>query len=835
MQLSLYELANITDGQLLGAGNVFSVGSVTTDSRRVGRHALFVALQGERFDGHDFVEHAFASGAQAALVSRAWFERVCPTVTDRSWVVVEDTLRALQNLGRWWRNLFPGLVVAVTGSNGKTLVKDALVELLAPSVSCAGTMGSWNSQMGVPLALLQMPQDVQTWVCEAGVSRIGEMERLQRILKPNFGILTNVGMAHIAGFGSRESIAREKMRLFSEISENGWVLLPAGEPILDPLAGALRCRVYRVGTPSDGRIPCMTEVHPAEGGLFARICFPDGSVHGVVLPTMSRELAHDLEMAIAAAWLLGAQASDIVRGIGALRMGPTRMEIWRSPFGATLINDACSSDPISVEAALRTLNTVANGPGRKVFVFGGMRELGEQSLQEHGHIGELAARHGVDWLILPESEMLDTTAEAFRQHTQAGTVLRYTRGRELTSILQNRVESGDTILFKGPRGNDIASLASEVFESIAPNRLVVDLESIAENIRIFRRHVGHDRMILAMIKALGYGSDMPRLSLELERMGVDMLGVSTPDEGAQLRRLGCRVPILVMLATPEEAGKIVRHRLTPVITGESLVEPIAREAQKWGRSVDIHLKVDTGMGRMGIAPDRLDAVAARVAGLPQLRITGLMTHFGCADDPREDAFTRAQMERFEKAIAILRKRGLQNFICHAAATAAAVRFPEAHYDMVRIGLGLYGFYPGEAVRQLPLRMAISLVTRIVEVRDMPAGARLGYGGTFVVPPGGARIGLVPMGYHDGIPWSLGNRGRLRVAGKEAPIVGRVSMDSLMLDITRLPEAQRGSDVLVFGQHEGTCVRPEDLAAETDTIVYELLTRIGPRVQRIFRG
>ncbi len=834
--LSLYELANITDGRLLGAGNVFSIGSVTIDSRRVGSHALFVALKGERFDGHDFVDHAFANGAQAALVSDVWFNRVKPPVTDRTWVVVEDTLKALQALGRWWRGIFPGLVVAVTGSNGKTIVKDALVELLAPAVPCAGSVGSWNSQMGVPLALLQMPLDVQTWVCEAGVSRIGEMDPLERILRPNFGILTNVGMAHIAGFGSREAIAREKMRLFSGISENGWVLVPAGEPLLAPLLDSLRCRVYRVGgAASSAGIPCLTEVHPGPGALFGRLCFPDGGMHVVGLPTLSRELVCDLEMAIAAAWLLGTPPEDIVRGIPALRMGPTRMEIWRSPFGATLINDACSSDPISVESALRTLNSVASGPGRKIFVFGGMRELGEQSLQAHAHIGELAARHGVDWLILPESPPLDETAQAFERHAPAGLVLRYAKSRELTALLQNRVESNDTLLFKGPRGNDIAAVAREVFEAIAPNRLVVDLEAIAENIRIFRRLVGPNRLILAMIKALGYGSDMPRLSLELERMGVDMLGVSTPDEGTQLRRLGCRVPILVMIATPEEAGKIVRHRLTPVITSENLVDPVAQEAARWGRVVDVHIKVDTGMGRMGILPERLDALLSRVMSHSSLRITGLMTHFGCADDPREDALTREQMARFERAQALLHRRGLQDFVSHAAATSAAIRFPQAHYDMVRIGLGLYGLYPGEAAQTVQLRMAVALVTRIVDVREPAPGSRLGYGGTFVVPETGARIGLVPMGYHDGIPWTLGNRGRLWVAGKEAPIVGRVSMDSLMLDITHLPEAQRGSDVLVFGQHEGTCVRPEAVAAETGTIVYELLTRIGPRVQRIFRG
>ncbi len=835
--LSLYELANLTDGQLLGAGNVFTIGSVSTDSRRMRAHALFVALPGARCDGHDFVDQAFSGGAVAALVSRKWHASRPPEETaalDRTYVVVEDPLRALQDLGRWWRQRYPGLVVAVTGSNGKTIVKDALVELVSSVMPCAGSVGSYNSQMGVPLALLQMPADAQVWVSEAGVSRTGEMERLERMLRPNFGVLTNVGLAHLAGFGSREAIAREKMRLFLDIPETGWVLVPRGEPLLEPLVGALRCRVLEYGGDCD-ELPYFCEMHPAPGGLSVRVRFPDGSAHPVLLPTPSRELASDLEAATCAAYLLGVPPAELVRRLPALAPAQTRMEIWHSPFGTTLINDACSADPISVEAALRTLNGVASALGKKIFVFGGMRELGDRGIEAHVHIGELAAMHGVDLLVLPEAPQLDATADAYRAHALHPEVVRYARPRELTVRLQHKVRSGDTILFKGPRGTDIAGIAHQVFEAIAPNRLVVDLEAIAENVRIFRGLVGPDRQILAMIKALGYGSDMPRLSLELEKMGVDQLGVSTPDEGAALRRLGARLPILVMIGAPEEAGKLVRYRLTPVIASESLIEPLAAEAQQWGRVIDVHLKVDTGMGRMGILPARLPAVVARVLKTPGLRVTGLMTHFGCADDPAEDAFTRQQLERFAAARDELRRQGVNDFTAHAAATSAAVRFPEAHHDMVRIGLGLYGLYPSEAVRRLELRMAVSLVSRIVEVRELAAGARLGYGGTFVVPEGGARIGLVPMGYHDGVPWTLSNRGELWVAGKPAPIVGRVSMDSLMLDITAIPEAERGSDVLVFGAHEGMVVRPEEVAARTDTIVYELLTRIGPRVQRIFRG
>jgi alanine racemase/UDP-N-acetylmuramoyl-tripeptide--D-alanyl-D-alanine ligase len=343
---------------------------------------------------------------------------------------------------------------------------------------------------------------------------------------------------------------------------------------------------------------------------------------------------------------------------------------------------------------------------------------------------------------------------------------------------------------------------------------------------------------MGMVKALGYGSALVELPQVLAQLGLDWLGVAAPDEGVALREKGIAQPLLALLCSPQEARKIVEHRLTPAVHSFDLVAPLATAAQAQGEILDVHLKVDTGMRRLGVMPEQLPDLARQVTETGWLTVTGVMTHFGCAENPAQDDLTRAQLARFREAVAEVKGMGHTDIISHAAATGAAARFPESHFDMVRIGLGLYGLYPSPAVAQAPnlrLELAVSLVTRLLEVRTYSRGDRIGYGATYEVPRDGFRAGILPFGYHDGLPRCLSNRGFVLVNGQRAPLVGRVSMDSAVLDLSKIPEAQPGTEVLVYGKHGGHELRPEEVAAQADTISYELLTRIGPRVQRVFIG
>jgi Alr-MurF fusion protein len=843
------------------------VEAIAIDTRRMTPQSLFVALPGRLVDGHAYLAQAATGGAAAALVAAG-----TPAVAGLPSIAVASPLAALQRLAAWYRRAHLGTVVAITGSNGKTVVKDALYNQLAGTFQVAASPGSFNSQLGVPLAVLAAPPGTPLAVFEAGISAPGEMATLADILAPDCGILTNVGLAHIAAFTGREQLAREKLSLFAAIG--GWLLLPGGDPEIAAQAARLACRL--VPYPDDPLLPRLAgrlpdgagstdgadpaappngAAHltpaggPAGGGLSERleILFPSGARHRVRVRTRSAEIVDDLMMAIGAAHLLGVSDDHIVASLQDYAPPPTRLEVWRSPSGITLVNDLVSADPISVRAALRTTSELSRPDRRKLFVFGGMRELGQRAAAEYAAVGALAGEYRFDTLLLvepqapaalPSAGEMEPTRQAYLEAYPQGEALAVDSVAAVRQELRRRLAPGDTLLLKGPRHSGIDAAALDLVDAMAPNRLIVDLAAVAGNIAAFRRACGPRTRIMAMVKAVAYGSDLVRLSSWLSEAGIEHLGVSTADEGAELRRAGIRLPILVTLPTAEEAEKLARFDLTPALYSFALVAPLAAAARAL-RPADlpltIHLKLDTGMHRVGVAPDQAVPLA-RAAVAAGLRVTGVMTHLASADDPSADDDTRRQLARFDTARAALAAAGFHDLLTHAAATAAAARFPQARYDMVRLGLGLYGLYPSPAVAQaLPLQLAVTLLSRIAEVRTLTRGDRVGYNGTYLVDRDHVRAGILPLGYHDGIPWSLSNRGAALVAGHPAPILGRISMDSLVVDLTNAPAATAGEEALLFGTHHGALLRPEAVAATAGTIPYELLARLGPRIQRVYVG
>jgi len=863
------------------------VEAVAVDSRRLPRQSLFVALRGRQADGHDFLGQAAAHGAVAALVRADTPPAGLPTVA------VDSPLAALQRLAAWYRRAHLGRVVAITGSNGKTIVKDALHAQLLGTFSTAASPGSFNSQLGVPLAVLAAAPGTAVAVFEAGISAPGEMAALREILAPDCGILTNVGLAHIAAFADRRHLAREKLSLFAAMTgrpaspDLGWLLLPDGDEIVAEEAAHLPCR--RVGFPGDPSLPRLSgrrvvdEISrppgppggpgAAFGGEELEVRFPSGSVRRLRVRTRSAEIVEDVLLAVGAAHLLGVPEERIAASLRDYVPPPTRLEVWRSPAGVVLVNDLVSADPISVRAALRTTSELAAGGGRKVFVFGGMRELGPSAAAEYAAIGALAGEYRFDALLLIDQEggggELAATRDSYLAAHPGGDAAVLADVEAVRRRLRALLAPGDTLLLKGPRHSGIAAAAVDFMEAMAPNRLIVDLGAVAGNIASYRRAFDqrsaprppaggrgsggrqsrHSLLvgaaaapgtrILAMVKALAYGSELVRLSSWLSEAGIDHLGVSTADEGVELRRAGIRLPILVTLPTPEEAAKLARFELLPAVYSFALVEPLAaatRAALPPGSRLAVHLKVDTGMHRVGVAPGEALPLARAVSATGALRVTGLMTHLASAEDPAADADTRRQLALFDQARGELAAAGFGGLLCHAAATAAAARFPEARYDMVRLGLGLFGLYPSAAVESaIPLQLAVTLLSRIAEVRTLARGDRVGYGGTHTVTAERLRVGVLPLGYHDGIPWSLSNRGAVLVDGRPAPILGRISMDSMVVDLSAAPKAAAGSEALLFGVHHGAVLRPEEVAAQAGTIPYELLARLGPRVQRVYVG
>jgi alanine racemase len=802
---------------------------VSTDSRAVSPNTLFIALKGQQTDGHLFVQDAFRNGAAAALVSSA---RVGSIKVETDWplIVVPDPLRALQLLAKWHRREFIDKVLAITGSNGKTIVKDALKTLLARRPLLASP-GSYNSQLGLPLAVLSAEKPEALGILEVGVSEPGEMAALEEIASPNYGILTNIGMAHFASFGSRAAIAREKMALFSRIPKDGWLLLPANEPTVEEHVRRMQCPVYFVG--SDPQVLSLTPVSLTEDGQALELSVPSRGRLEVRVKTRSPEMIADLHFAASAAYLLGASLEEIASGMDGYIPTPTRMELWSSPEGIRIINDGYSSDPISVRAALRSATLGASQNGRKIFAFAGMRELGAKADAEHRQVGAYAGECGFSHLFLVDDGGLQSTAEGYKAAQPEGTVVTVRNPGQLKDYLLPLLRSGDTVLFKGPRNAGMVRAVRDLSGSIAQRCLWVELSAIAGNLARFRRHCGGRTRIMAMLKALAYGTDLVQMAFWISRLGIHHIGVSSANEGVAARKTGADQEIYVFLADREDIDNLVRHRLTPIIYSAELLEALEAALAGTGQALDVHLKIDTGMHRLGVEPKAAVDLARRIRESATMRLTGICTHFAAADDPTADDYTRQQISVFNRTIEALQAQGFDNLQIHAANTAAAIRFPEAHYDMVRIGLGLYGVYPSAAVEQeMELELAIGVTSRITSMNEFASGETLGYNRAYTAKSK-LKVGVVPFGYGDGLPWGLSGAGHVLVEGQIAPIVGRISMDQIQVDITHVKGADIGAEVLLYGSHHGHMLRPESVAEKAGAIPHELLTRLGKRVHRIF--
>ncbi len=788
------EMARLTGGELFGdpAGRLERV---ATDSRAGVRAGdLFVGLPGPNFDGGRFAAQVMAQGAGAALVGA---EHPPPVLAPgQAWIRVADPLAALQALAAEARQRFPGLVLAITGSNGKTTVKDMLVAILGRERAVTASPRSYNSQVGVALTLLGLDSAAELAVIECGLSLPGEMERLAAMVAPDRGVLTTIGDAHLEGLGSREAIAREKSRLFAGLAgrEDAWVLTLKGESLA---RSALAARGAPVRTVS------------ATGSAF--------------------EL--DAALAAAAARELGATERAIEEGLAAWSPAPMRLEISTTPRGVLLINDAYGADPVSMEAALTILER-ERGKGRGLAVLAGMDQLGRAREEAHGRVGRRVAELSLDRLIGVGPGGAEIARAALAAGLAPERVHTVAAPEEAAQLLEEHCRPGDRVLLKGSRPERLERVAALLFDSVASARLTVDLDTLAGNFHRLRRAAG-GRAVMAVVKSFGYGLDAVRIARTLEQAGADYFAVAYPDEGVLLRDHGITTPILVQNLLPHEADKIVGFGLTAQLSTAEQAGWLAREAEEQRRALRVHLKVDTGMGRAGALPEQVLAVAEAVRASDWLALEGLMTHFAAADDPALDAFTREQISRFDAVRQRLAEAGFRFRFEHAAASAAISRFPEAHYSMVRSGLALFGYVHVPEIVPLGQVPVLRLTTRVVSVKELPDGHRVGYGCTFAARGGPRCVAVVALGYSDGYPWALSNRGFMLLGGRRCPVVGRVSMDVTALDVTELGAAvQPGDEVVVFGPGPDEPSLAE-LAELAGTIPYELLTRISPRVRRIF--
>lgn len=803
---------------------------VAIDSRRIeSSETLFVALPGTRTDGHQFIQQAYRSGAKYALVKKNFRSKVIlPNLT---LLRVDNPLHALQDIAETYRNSLPVKIIGITGTYGKTMVKDLLHEFLKPIFNIAASPESFNSQIGVALSLLTLKKEHEIGIIEAAISLPNEMDRLVKMVKPDYGIITQIGVKHVETLPEPALLVKELSKFFHQSDRMQWALLPQSAWTA-PLKERLNNDTHFWNERSEGYPHADRVERPRELSLPYEIHFPHHNPYQGNISSGFSYYVDLLNMTIKTAWKLGVPRDSICATLDKYVLEPMRTEIWKSPLGVTFVNDSYTEDLQSLDRAFTFLNKTT-GKGRRIFLFGGFK--GAHTASDYKQAGQVLARHKTDCVCLIGKHAFEPLIKSLNQARASTKILRAKDYKEALVLFKELMKPNDTVLIKGENKEPLEELTEVFHESLCSNICLVNLASIEHNLKMLRQRLPPKTRIMVMVKALAYGTDDFRIAKFLHTCGIDILGVSYVDEGVALKRGGVSQDIFVLNAADFEIPKVVKWGLEVAVSNLSYIEALGKEAERLNKTIKVHVHIDTGMSRFGCRPKEAPLLIEKIQQMKHLKLEGVMTHFTSSDDPKEDEITLYQAKKLEDLIALLEQKGIDVPWRHAANSAAALRFQFPSFNMVRIGLAVYGLYPSQAVKDsLKLKLAISLISRIVGINHCRKGDTVSYGRTYTVDKEFQNIAVLPIGYFDGMHRNYSGCAHVMIRGQKAPMVGRICMDFMMVDVTEIPDAKIGDPVLIFGEDEfGDYLSPEDLAQKGDSIIHELITCLGPRIQRVF--
>lgn len=802
------------------------IDQVVIDSRRVASpSSLFVALPGTSENGHQFVSHAAAQGIRYAIVSHSW--QAIEASSSMCLLKVDSPLKALQQLAKAYRTEKSAKITAVTGSRGKTMLKDLLTAIVATTHPVIASPESFNSQIGVALSLFQISSQDRMAIIEAGVSRPNEMASLAAMIKPDHVIITNIGSEHISGLGSIEAILHEKLQLAADLPPQGWLLAPNQVAIHSALQSRYQWRDPHPSLPH--AVPL-----PGSNGLSYRLTFPDRSYLEHRIEQTAAYYLDLVNIAAKAAWLLEIPSNQIAQALQTYRFETMRTEVWPCSQGATLINSSYSADPQSVDIALQRLRE-ASPQGRKIFVFGGLRSSRRFLQSDLKRVGQAIRSCGVDMLTLYGEQDLSPLVEELEKMATHPQIDHFVTLDQALTSLSAQSHPSDYILLKGPHKAPLRQIVESFGDDIASNICTINLVAVSHNIDALRQRLPPDTRLMVMVKALAYGTQDIRMAKFLKGCRIDILGVSFVDEAINLRRAGVTQTVFALNAVPSEVHQIVRWNIEVGVSEDGLINALATEAARQQAVVRTHLHVDTGMGRFGCRPEDALVFAKKIVEHPNLVLEGIMTHLACSESPNKDAFTQQQYKTFLQTIHALKAHGISPSYIHAANSGAVIRHHFAECNMARIGLAIFGLHGSEVTRDaIDLKLALSLTSRIVGINQCRQGETIGYGRSYTTTRAEERIAILPLGYFDGLHRQFSGKGHVLIRGRKAVMVGNICMDYMMVDVTDIPDAMIGDEVLIFGHDEqGNYVAPEEFAADVGSVAHEIISCLGPRIKRLF--
>ncbi|WP_159517790.1 bifunctional UDP-N-acetylmuramoyl-tripeptide:D-alanyl-D-alanine ligase/alanine racemase [Sunxiuqinia indica] len=820
---SINKLADIIGGSLQTAvnGDAKPISNISIDSRTIvdPDSCLFFALKGERHDGHRYIEGLYKKGVRNFVVSQL------PTQPNQSehanLIVVKNTLTALQQLAAHVRNEFDFPVLAITGSNGKTIVKEWLFDLLQSQFRIVRSPKSYNSQVGVPLSLWNMNRDADLGIIEAGISKPAEMIKLADLIHPEFGIITTIGDAHQENFKTLEEKLTEKLKLF----EGAELLVYRKDSALidQVINNKFKNEHTKLFSWSTGELKADLLIRIEKSLQKSTLYFSwlEKSYETEIPFTDDASLenvCHCLAFIAAKGWL----KERLLSQLSSLQPVAMRLELKQGINDCLLVNDYYNSDINSLEIALQFLNQqTSSSRQQKTVILSDIRQSGFPARQLYAEVSRLLKLNKVNRLI-GIGQNIAEHGTVFEMTTEF-----YPSTLDFVQNWKSHNFKDEAILIKGAREFRFEEIALLLQKKYHQTQLEVNLNSLVENLNIFKEKVKPQTKIMAMVKAFSYGSGTVEIARALEFQKIDYLAVAVADEGIELRQAGIETPIVVMNPEGHSFEAMIEYRLEPNVYSAELFRQFNAVAKSSAVSYyPIHIKIETGMNRLGFSEvNELKHISQQINHEEVLRIQSVFTHLAGSDEAQHDEYTRKQYQQFIEISDIVVSFQKNKVIRHILNSAGIERFPEFQLDMVRLGIGLYGV---AATSNTPVRPIARWTSVISQIKTVNVGDTIGYGRKGKADKA-MTIAIVPVGYADGFLRHFSNGvGKMWINGTKAPVIGNVCMDMTMIDVSEA-NAQVGDSVELMGEH----IHLTDLAEWAETIPYEILTGISQRVKRVY--
>lgn len=794
-----------------------------TDSRSLTEPetTLFFAIPSERNDGHKYIRELYDRGVRNFVVN---YIPEDSSRKDANWVIVKDSISALQRVASS-RDGLKGDVVAITGSRGKTTLKEWLYQLLEPDYNITRSPRSYNSQIGVPLSLWQIKENTDLAIIEAGISRKGEMAKLSRCIQPDVVIFTNIGDAHSSGFSSTEEKAYEKSLLIDE-KKTKCIIYCQDYPELNDILSRFEESGIRSLSWSLNNKKAVVYIIPEKmdaGWVRLRYSYLGNPMKELVVP-LSKE--YDLENACNALALMlyyGIEDESIESRFKKLHKIGTRLNVLEAINNCSVVLDSYTSDFSSLVPAIDFIRRRKTQEQSIVLILSDLHHESESIAEQCKAIATLAKKSGVKRFIGVGASLMKYRSVFGSEATFFESV------PELMTHITASDFSDEIILIKGSPEYDLSAIAEMLEVKKHETVLEVNLDSIVSNFNYFKGFLPSECGIICMVKAFGYGAGSYEIAKTLQDCGASYLAVAVLDEGLELRKKGITMPIMVMNPKTANYRSMFANRLEPEIYSFEMLRDVITEAKKSNiRNYPIHIKLDTGMHRTGFIKEELPVLIKLLNESDEVLIKSVFSHLATADCVDMDDYTKMQLDTFEENTRYMLSAYKSGFMRHILNSAGILRFPEYHYDMARLGIGLYGANTLPAEMEKPLAVVSTLRTVIIALREYQPGEAVGYGRKGQLHKV-SKIATIPIGYADGMNRHFGN-GRLSVLvnGRWVPTIGNICMDACMLDVTGV-ECNIGDSVEIFGQNAAL----QRMADVLDTIPYEILTSISPRVKRVY--